>query len=265
MKTKHRRALIGSGGACHSSQVPDRPGSVQVPMPRRILRHRGWWLIGWALPNLAARHHLAERDRQVRNADLPAYGLPADVPAQRRMAGMDGMVEIGQTTFHAATLGLRHNRPDGTWLTITVCRRDSRQGGDDPLYRLAWQLMRFPGAVLDLDAAPRWAARTPEELREMQRQARTELPTQAAQILVDGTARPASLLRAGADWAGYVPIPEQAFDLELLAHEWPVEHLVISAVPDLAPYLAGSRADLGPLLMPRRPRLHRGFVPTATR
>ncbi len=75
------------------------------------------------------------------------------------------------------------------------------------------------------------------------------------QVFVDGAARPGSLLRVGEEWAAYVPLPEQVFDLELLAHGWPVGQLMVGAVPDLTPYVAGDRADLGPLLLPRRPRL----------
>jgi hypothetical protein len=59
----------------------------------------------------------------------------------------------------------------------------------------------------------------------------------------------------GNDWAAFVELPEDDFDVELTARAWPIDDLAIVTVEELDPYIAGSRATIGPLLAPRRPRL----------
>jgi hypothetical protein len=64
----------------------------------------------------------------------------------------------------------------------------------------------------------------------------------------------------GADWAAFIGLPEEDFDVELTAHAWPIDDLTIVTVEDFDPYIAGARATVGPLLKPRRPRLQRPIL-----
>jgi hypothetical protein len=140
-------------------------------------------------------------------------------------------------------------------LRVTVCRHGGGRGssGATPLARLALPLVRGRDGFDD----PRWAAHTVEEFHQAQERALAELVPQPLDVRVDGVMRTAEMVSVGDDWAAVVPMPDEEFDLELSAHAWPVDNLALVVVEDLEPYIVGARAEVGPLLLPRRPRLPR--------
>jgi hypothetical protein len=212
---------------------------------------RWWWLVGWAFPNLAHRHYLIERADRARHTDLPWYGLPPDVDAQRSLGGMAGHYTGRRGgEVHAVTTTLHHGRPAGAFLQVSV-QRHATAGGTQPLARLALPLIR------DRLTDPRWAAHSPQQLRQRQAEALAELTPERVDFVVDGAARRGEVVRVEENWAALITLPGETFDLELRGHSWSTDNLAVCVVRDIGPYLAGSRALVGPLLVPRRLRLRR--------
>jgi hypothetical protein len=227
---------------------------VSVVRRLRRLPRRWWWLVGWAFPNLYQRHHLAEQADRARRSDLPWYGVPPDAQVERSLGGMSGAWLSGRRDgpSHASTTQLNHGSPDGSSLLVTVHRRQ-RDEAAAPLARLALPLVRDAEGMTD----GRWSAHTREEFRALEEQALAELVPQPLTVLVDGTARIGQRLEVGQNWAAFIAMPEEPFDLTLGARGWTTDNLSLTAVHDLDPYIAGSRREVGPLLLPRRPRLNR--------
>jgi hypothetical protein len=154
--------------------------------------------------------------------------------------------------MHASTVSVRHARARGAYLQVTVQRR----GGYPevaPMARLALPLVRDRDGFSD----PRWAPHTVEEFHQAQERALAELAPEPLDVRVDGVSRPAELVSVADAWAAWIPIPDEDFDLELTGHAWRRDGLALVVIADLEPYIAGSRAMVGPLLLPRRPRLPR--------
>jgi hypothetical protein len=103
---------------------------------------------------------------------------------------------------------------------------------------------------------PRWSARTVEEFHQAQEQALAVVTRQPLDVRIDGVVHAGEAVIVGDDWAALVELPGEDYDVELTAHAWPIGDLAIVTVEDLDPYIAGARATVGPLLTPRRPRLH---------
>jgi hypothetical protein len=225
----------------------------QQARARRVLhRHRRWWwLVGWAFPNLAHRHHLVGQADRARHADLPWYGLGPELTAARHLGGMSGFVGSDHV-MHAGQVSVGHKSAGGASLHVTV----QRHGGYpevSPMARLALPLVRDRDGFSD----PRWTAHTVEEFHRAQEQALAELAPQPLDVRVDGVTCTGEMVSVGPDWAAFVPVADADFDLELRGHAWPLDGLVLQVIDDLEPYIAGTRDQVGPLLLPRRPRLPR--------
>ncbi len=119
--------------------------------------------------------------------------------------------------------------------------------------RLALPLVRDRDGFAD----PRWAARTVEEFHQAQEGALAELVPQPLDVRVDGVTRTGDVVSVARDWAAWIPLPDEEFDLELRGRGWPREDLTLVRIEDLEPYIAGLRATVGPLLRPRSPRFLR--------
>jgi hypothetical protein len=200
------------------------------------------------LPNLAHRHHLAGQADRARNADLPCYGSPPELPAARSLGGMSGFVGSDHV-MHASAVSVQHACADGAFLHVTV----QRHGGYPevaPMARLALPLVRDRDGFDD----PRWAPRTVEEFHQAQERALADLVPQPLDVRVDDVTRTGEMVSVGDDWAAWIPMPDEEFDLELRGHAWRRDDLALVAIDDLEPYIAGSRAAVGPLLLPRSPR-----------
>jgi hypothetical protein len=199
------------------------------------------------LPNLAHRHHLAGQADRARTADLPCYGLPPGVAAARSLGGMSGFVGSDHL-MHASAVSVQHAGADGGLLGVVVQRR----GGYPevaPMARLALPLVRDRDGFAD----PRWAAHTVEEFHHAQERALAGLVPQPLDVRVDGVTRTGDMVSVEDDWAAWIPLPDEDFDLELRGREWPLDDLALVLIEDLEPYIAGSRAAVGPLLLPRNP------------
>jgi hypothetical protein len=207
--------------------------------------------VGWALPNVAARHHLAQQADRARNADLPWYGLPVESAADRSLGGMSGFVGSDHA-MRASGVSARHTGAGGESLLVTVCRRGRVNHPDvAPLARLALPLVRARDGFDD----PRWAPHTVEEFHQAQERALAELVPEPLDVRVDGVMRTGEMVRLGDNWAAVVAMPGEEFDLELTGRAWPTADLALTVIEDLEPYIVGARGELGPLLLPRRPRL----------
>jgi hypothetical protein len=216
--------------------------------------HRRWrWLVGLVFPNLEHRHHLIEQADRARRCDLRWYGLPPDVPATRSLGGVSGWLSAqGQrVVVRASSTTLLHSRGSAD-LRVTV-QRSGGHPGTNPLARLALPLVRNRDGFTD----PRWAPHTVEEFHQAQEHALTDVARQPFDVRIDGVVHAGVAVAVGTDWAAYVELSGEDFDVELTAHAWPIDDLAIVIVEDLDPYIAGSRATVGPLLAPRRPRLRR--------
>jgi len=219
--------------------------------------HRRWrWLVGLVFPNMEHRHHLIEQADRARRCDLGWYGLPPDIRVNRALGGMAAvMLAPGKrSTVRASSTTLVHTRgnPVTASLHVTVQRREGHHGMK-PLARLALPLVRNRDGF----AHPRWAARTVEGFRLAQEEALADVTRQPLDVHIDGVVHSGEAVIVGADWAALVELPEEDFDVELTGRAWPIDDLAIVTVEDLDPYIAGSRATVGPLFMPRRPRLRR--------
>jgi hypothetical protein len=211
-------------------------------------------------PNLEHRHHLIEQADRARRCDLTWYGLPPDVQATRSLGGMAGFVSAQgkRGTVRASSTTLLHTRgdpqslPPAASLRVTVQRRGGHPGMD-PRARLALPLVRNRDGLGDR----RWAAHTVEEFHQAQEHALADVTRQPLDVRIDGVLHVGEAVTVGTDWAAFVELTEEDFDVELAAHAWPMKDLALVTVEDLDPYIAGSRARVGPLLAPRRPRLRR--------
>jgi hypothetical protein len=207
-------------------------------------------------PNLEHRHHLIEQADRARRCDLTWYGLPSDVPAARTLGGMSGFVSAqgkhGSVRASSTTLLHTRSSPVPASLHVTV-QRHGGHPGVEPLARLALPLVRGRDGRTD----PRWAARTVEDFRLAQEEALADVIRQPIDVRIDGVVHSGEAVVVGDDWAAFVGLPNEEFDVELTAHGWPIDSLAIVTVEDLDPYVAGARAAVGPLLKPRRPRLQR--------
>jgi hypothetical protein len=205
-------------------------------------------------PNLDHRHHLIEQADRARRCDLRWYGLPPDVPAKRSLGGTSGFVsrQGKRGTVHASSTTLLHSRdsPGMASLHVTVQRHGGHHGVQ-PLARLTLPLVRGRDGRED----PRWAARTVEEFRLAQEEALAAVIRQPIDVRIDGVVHAGEAVTVGDDWAAFVGLPDEDFDIEFTAHSWPIDDLAVVTVEDLDPYVAGARAAVGPLLKPRRPRL----------
>ena len=151
--------------------------------------------------------------------------------------------------MHASAISVQHAGAEGASLGVVVQRR----GGYPevtPMARLALPLVRDRDGFAD----PRWAARTVEEFHQAQEQALAELGPQPLDVRVDGVTRTGDVVSVGDDWAAWIPMPDDDFDLELRGRGWPRDDLALVRIEDLDPYIAGSRAAVGPLLLPRSPQ-----------
>jgi hypothetical protein len=214
--------------------------------------HRRWrWLVGLVFPNLEHRHHLIEQANRARRCDLTWYGLPPNVPATRSLGGTSGWLSAQgrRGVVRASSTTLLHAR-DSADLRVTV-QRSGGHPGMEPLARLALPLVRDRDGRGD----PRWAAHTVEEFHQAQEHALAAVPRRPLDVRIDGVVHAGVAVTVGADWAAFVELPDEEFDVELAAHAWPMDDLALVTVEDLDPYIAGSRATVGPLLAPRRPRL----------
>jgi hypothetical protein len=184
-------------------------------------------------PNLEHRHHLMEQADRARRCDLKWYGLPPDVPATRSLGGVAGFLSAQgkrvAVQASSTTLLHTHGNPTTASLSVTVQRRGGHHG-IEPLGRLALPLVRG-------------------------RDGRADVTRQPIDVRIDGVVQTGEAVTVGADWAAFIGLPEEDFDVELTAHAWPIDDLAIVTVEDLDPYIAGARATVGPLLKPRRPRL----------
>jgi hypothetical protein len=151
--------------------------------------------------------------------------------------------------LHASEVSVRHAGAGGAWLQVTVRRRGGYPG-PSAVARLALPLVRDRDGFGD----PRWAAPTVEEFHQAQERALAELVPQPLDVRVDGVSRTGEMVSVGDDWAAWIPMPDEEFDLELRGHAWRRDDLALVAIDDLEPYIAGSRAAVGALLLPRRPR-----------
>jgi hypothetical protein len=207
-------------------------------------------------PNLEHRHHLIEQADRARRCDLKWYGLPREVPATRSLGGMSGFVSAQgkHGTVRTSTTTLLHTRdsPVVASLHVTVQRHGGHHGVE-PLARLALPLVRGRDGLGD----PRWAARTVEDFRLAQEKALAAVTRQPIDVRIDGVVHAGEAAIVGDDWAAFVALPDEEFDVELTARTWPIDDLAIVTVENLGPYIAGARAAVGPLLKPRRPRLQR--------
>lgn len=201
-------------------------------------------------PNLEHRHHLIEQADRARHCDLPWYGLPPDAPATRSLGGMSGFAsnQGKRGAVRASTTTLLHTRegPVTASLHVTVQRHGGHHGVQ-PLARLALPLVRGRDGLAD----PRWAARTVEHFRLAQEEALAAVTRQPIDVRVDGVVHSGEAVIVGDDWAAFVALPEEEFDVELTAHAWTIDDLAIVTIEDLDPYIAGARASVGPLLKPR--------------
>jgi hypothetical protein len=219
--------------------------------------HRRWrWLVGLVFPNLEHRHHLIEQADRARRCDLKWYGLPPDIPATRSLGGMSAFMSAQgrRSTVRASSTTLLHTRDSAVTasLHVTVQRRGGHPG-TEPLARLALPLVRNRDGLAD----PRWAAHTVEDFHQAQQHALAEVTRQPLAVRIDGVVHGGEAVTVGDDWAAFIQLPDEDFDLELTARAWPVDNMAIVTVEDLDPYIAGSRATVGPLLTPRPPRLRR--------
>ena len=207
-------------------------------------------------PNLEHRHHLIEQADRARRCDLNWYGLPPDVPAIRSLGGTSGFVSTQgkHGTVHASSTTLLHTRhsPVEASLQVTIQRHGGHHGVE-PLARLALPLVRGRDGRGD----PRWSARTVEDFRLAQEEALAAVTRQPIDVRIDGVVHAGEAVLVGDDWAAFVGLPDQEFDIEFTARAWPINDLAIVTVEDLDPYIAGARSVVGPLLKPRRPRLRR--------
>ncbi len=205
-------------------------------------------------PNLEHRHHLIEQADRARRCDLKWYGLPPGVPATRALGGMSGFVSTqgNRGSVRASSTTLLHSRgtPVTASLNVTVQRHGGHHGVE-PLARLALPLVRGRDGRAD----PRWAAHTVEDFRLAQEEALAEVIRQPIDVRIDGVVHGGEAVIVGADWAAFVRLREEDYDVEFTAHAWPIDDLAIVTVDDLDPYIAGARAAVGPLLKPRRPRI----------
>ena len=272
LDTDHRRLLRRSGCSSFSPPAQTPAGARSwdarfvasrrelVRWRRRVHLHRRWrWLVGLVFPNLEHRHHLIEQADRARRCDLGWYGLPPDVPASRSLGGMAGFVSAQgkpgrrgkQSTVRASTTTLLHTRPGPPTasLYVTVQRRGGHHGVE-PLARLALPLVRDR----DGHADPRWARHTVEEFRLAQEQALSEVTRRPVDVAIDGVVHAGEAVSVGNDWSAFILLPAEEFDVELVAHGWPMDDLVVVTITDLDPYVIGSRAEIGPLFAPRRPR-----------
>lgn len=165
------------------------------------------------------------------------------------MAGVTSRQGKHQVVRTSSTT-LLHER-NGATLQITVERRGGHPG-TQPLARLALPLVRNRDGVRD----PRWAAHTVEEFHQAQQNALADARRQPLDVRIDGVVHGGEAVTVGDDWAAFVDLPAEDFDVELTAHQWPIDDLAIMTITDLDPYIAGARAMVGPLLAPRRPRLN---------
>jgi hypothetical protein len=107
----------------------------------------------------------------------------------------------------------------------------------EPLARLALPLVRHRDGLRD----PRWSARTVEEFHQAQQHALADVRRQPLDVRIDGVVHEGEAVIVGADWAAFVELPDEDFDVELTAHAWPIDDLALVTVQDLDPYIAGSR------------------------
>jgi hypothetical protein len=117
--------------------------------------------------------------------------------------------------------------------------------------RLALPLVRNRDGFTD----PRWAARTVEQFHQAQEHALAGVTRKPLDVAIDGVVHAGQAVVVGADWAAFIELPDDDFDVELIARAWPIDDLALVTVEDLDPYIAGARAAVGPLFAPRRPRL----------
>jgi hypothetical protein len=96
-----------------------------------------------------------------------------------------------------------------------------------------------------------------EEFRLAQEAAVADVTHQHVDVRIDDVVHGGEAVTVGTEWAAFVELPEEDFDVELTAHAWPIDGLALATVEDLDPYVAGSHATVGRLLAPRRPRLRR--------
>jgi hypothetical protein len=205
------------------------------------------------------RHHLNEQAERARRCDLKWYGLPPDIRVTRALGGVAGFLSAQgkRVAVHASSTTLLHTRggPVTASLQVTVQRRGGHHGVE-PLARLAPPLVRNRDGF----AHPRWAARTVEGFRLAQDEALADVTRQPLDVRIDGVVHAGEAVIVGDDWAAFVALPDEDFDIELTAHAWPVDGVAIVTVDDLDPYIAGAHATVGPLLKPRRPRLQRRIL-----
>jgi hypothetical protein len=156
-----------------------------------------------------------------------------------------------RSSVRASSTTLFHTRssPVRASLQVTVQRHGGHHGVE-PLARLALPLVRGRDGLRD----PRWAARTVEDFRLAQNDALAAVTRQPIDVRIDGVVHAGEAVTVGDDWAAFVALPDEDFDVEFTAHAWPIDDLDIVTVEDLDPYVAGARAAVGPLLKPRRPR-----------
>jgi len=157
--------------------------------------------------------------------------------------------------IRASEVSLRHSRGTGESLHVAVCRHGDGHGSPDstPLARLALPLVRARDGFDD----QRWAPHTVEEFHQAQERALADLVPRPLDVRVDGEMHTGEMVSVGDDWAAVVPMPGEEFALELTGHAWPTSDLALAVVEDLEPYIIGARAEVGPLLLPRRPRFTR--------
>jgi hypothetical protein len=212
-------------------------------------------VVGLVFPNLEHRHHLMEQADRARGCDLKWYGLAPDIGATRSLGGVSGFLSLEgkHIAVRASSTTLLHTRgnPTAASLQVTVQRHGGHQGMQ-PLARLALPLVRGRDGLTD----PRWSARTVEDFRLAQEEALAAVTRQPIDVRVNGVVHSGEAVSVGDDWAAFVGLPEEEFDVELTAHAWPIDDLAIVTIEDLDPYIASARASVGPLLKPRRPRLH---------
>ena len=160
---------------------------------------------------------------------------------------MSGFVGANNV-MHAGQVSVQHIGAGGESLHVAVQRRG---GYPDvvPMARLALPLVRDRDGFGD----PRWAPHTVEEFHRAQERALTELAPRPLDVRVDGVSRTGEMVSSGDGWAAWIPLPDEEFDLELRGRAWRQDDLALVVIDDLEPYIAGTRATVGPLLLPRSP------------
>ena len=165
------------------------------------------------------REQWAADEAALKRAAFPILGLAPPFPSPL------GLSSFGAVNGQIVSVELQYGTAGPTPAPlVTVSTEASSDRGTIPVAEVLRDLLREsqePGQPLPL------GRRDPE----------------AAEILIDGAGRPASILDNGRAWAAVAEphIDDVALLVTVAAHGWPLSGLELTRVDDLEPFLAGRR------------------------